>query len=211
MQRPLQLRGGCSGGGSGSGPVIPRGAVVFWSTHLAHCCDPALLPRTLAPEPGPGSSWFRRLSVVSPWAAACDMATTRRERVSVAVAVDTAAGRRAVAQGSVGPSGLPAHLDYQSRFEEAFRPERWLREETRPKQWVAFGGGGHLCLGQHVALAEVIVRTEDTLRRRDERGGRGRLNLRVDVAEAARWILGGFNKWRTHEKMGREGLDAETY
>ncbi|GIM16787.1 hypothetical protein Vretimale_19391, partial [Volvox reticuliferus] len=47
-----------------SGFVIPRGAVVYWSTHLAHCCDPALLPRQPAPEPGRGSpagSWFRSL------------------------------------------------------------------------------------------------------------------------------------------------------
>ncbi|GLC46730.1 hypothetical protein PLESTB_001357200 [Pleodorina starrii] len=150
-KRDVQLRGGV---------VVPRGGVVYWSTHLAHCCDPALLPRTPAPEPparfAQAGSWFR--SSASATAAASDPA---------------AATRRALARGAaVGPTGLPAHLDFQCRFEEAFRPERWLvggssgvAEETRPRQWVVFGGGAHLCLGQHVAVAEAKLLLVLLLRR----------------------------------------------
>ncbi|GIM16786.1 hypothetical protein Vretimale_19390, partial [Volvox reticuliferus] len=82
---------------------------------------------------------------------------------------DTVEGRRALARSINGPTGLPAHLDFQMRFDEAFRPERWLNAETRPKQWAAFGGGGHLCLGQHVAMTEAKLLLAMMLRRFDFR------------------------------------------
>lgn len=34
------------------------------------------------------------------------------------------------------------------------QPERWLQEDTRPRNHFNFGGGTHLCLGIHVAYAE---------------------------------------------------------
>ncbi|GLI65891.1 hypothetical protein VaNZ11_009533 [Volvox africanus] len=159
-KRDVQLR---------SGFVIPRGAVVYWSTHLAHCCDPALLPRKPAPEPARGNHpgpWFR--SLIGAGSAGAPGGQEPRRGLTVGV-YDTVGGRRALARSIDGPTGLPAHLDFQMRFEEAFRPERWLIAETRPKQWAAFGGGGHLCLGQHVAMAEAKLLLAMLLRRFDFR------------------------------------------
>jgi hypothetical protein len=47
------------------------------------------------------------------------------------------------------------HLDWARRLDVAFQPERWLSDETRPKQFSTFGGGSHLCIGMHLAIAEV--------------------------------------------------------
>ena len=32
---------------------------------------------------------------------------------------------------------VPAHMDWRNNFEGAFRPERWLSEETKPKYYVS--------------------------------------------------------------------------
>ena len=39
---------------------------------------------------------------------------------------------------------------------KGFQPERWLSEETKPKQdWMAFGYGPRYCLGANLAMAEM--------------------------------------------------------
>ncbi len=45
---------------------------------------------------------------------------------------------------------VPAHMDWQNNFEGAFRPERWLSEETRPRYMFTFGTGAHLCVGMNL-------------------------------------------------------------
>ncbi len=46
---------------------------------------------------------------------------------------------------------VPAHMDWRGNVEAAFRPERWLSEETRPKYYYTFGSDSHLCVGQNLA------------------------------------------------------------
>ncbi|KAG2440474.1 hypothetical protein HYH02_010354 [Chlamydomonas schloesseri] len=50
---------------------------------------------------------------------------------------------------------VPPHMDWRNNFEAAFRPERWLSEETRPKYYFTFGSGTHLCAGVHLVYLEV--------------------------------------------------------
>ncbi|KAG2440493.1 hypothetical protein HYH02_010371 [Chlamydomonas schloesseri] len=50
---------------------------------------------------------------------------------------------------------VPPHMDWRNNFEGAFRPERWLSEETRPKYYYTFGSDSHLCVGQNLAYMEV--------------------------------------------------------
>ncbi|PNW77224.1 hypothetical protein CHLRE_10g427500v5 [Chlamydomonas reinhardtii] len=50
---------------------------------------------------------------------------------------------------------VPAHMDWRSNFEGAFRPERWLSEDTKPKYYYTFGSDNHLCVGQNLAYMEV--------------------------------------------------------
>ena len=45
---------------------------------------------------------------------------------------------------------VPAHMDWRNNFEGAFRPERWLSEETRPRYMFTFGTGAHLCIGMNL-------------------------------------------------------------
>ncbi|KAG2440481.1 hypothetical protein HYH02_010360 [Chlamydomonas schloesseri] len=51
----------------------------------------------------------------------------------------------------------PAHMDWRNNFEGAFRPERWLSEETRPKYYYAFGVGKHSCVGAQLVYMEVKI------------------------------------------------------
>ncbi|KAG2454394.1 hypothetical protein HYH02_001417 [Chlamydomonas schloesseri] len=142
------------------GHVIPAGSIVFYSTHLLNASDPALLPRFLAPE-------ARRQQAVGPGAGA--HATTTAAAGGGQPDTGSKAGRKALARTLEGPTGLPAHLDYECRLEEAFRPERWLSDETRPRQFTGFGGGSHLCLGMHVAHAEARMLLALVVRRFDLR------------------------------------------
>ncbi|PNW77203.1 hypothetical protein CHLRE_10g426600v5 [Chlamydomonas reinhardtii] len=50
---------------------------------------------------------------------------------------------------------VPAHMDWRNNFEGAFRPERWLSEETKPKYYFTFGYGNHLCAGINLAYLEI--------------------------------------------------------
>ncbi|KAG2440466.1 hypothetical protein HYH02_010347 [Chlamydomonas schloesseri] len=50
---------------------------------------------------------------------------------------------------------VPPHMDWRNNFEAAFRPERWLSEETRPKYYFTFGYGTHLCAGINLAYLEI--------------------------------------------------------
>ncbi|KAG2446207.1 hypothetical protein HXX76_000799 [Chlamydomonas incerta] len=50
---------------------------------------------------------------------------------------------------------VPAHMDWRNNLEGAFRPERWLSEETRPKHYFTFGYGTHLCAGINLAYLEI--------------------------------------------------------
>ena len=52
--------------------------------------------------------------------------------------------------GDRSSPALPVHMDFRNHFEEAFLPERWLDDKTRPSQYMTFGMGQHLCLGQQV-------------------------------------------------------------
>ncbi|PNH06824.1 Cytochrome P450 52A1 [Tetrabaena socialis] len=83
--------------------------------------------------------------------------------------MDSPGGRTAVARVTVGPTGLPTHMDFEARFDEAFRPERWLDEETRPAAFAGFGGGQHLCLGMNLAYTEAKLLLSLLLRRFDYR------------------------------------------
>ncbi|PNW77208.1 hypothetical protein CHLRE_10g426700v5 [Chlamydomonas reinhardtii] len=49
---------------------------------------------------------------------------------------------------------VPAHMDWRNNFEGAFRPERWLSEETKPKYYFTFGSGVHLCAGVNLVYLE---------------------------------------------------------
>ncbi|KAG2431862.1 hypothetical protein HXX76_009355 [Chlamydomonas incerta] len=142
------------------GHTIPAGSIVFYSTHLLNASDPALLPRSLAPESR------KQQQQKGPAGAAAG-----GKGAAGAGQPDTGsqAGRRALSRALEGPTGLPAHLDYECRLEEAFRPERWLSDETRPRQFTGFGGGQHLCLGMHVAHAEARMLLALVVRRFDLR------------------------------------------
>ncbi|KAG2446203.1 hypothetical protein HXX76_000796 [Chlamydomonas incerta] len=50
---------------------------------------------------------------------------------------------------------VPAHMDWRNNLEGAYRPERWLSEETRPKYYYTFGSGMHLCAGVQLVYMEV--------------------------------------------------------
>ncbi len=40
---------------------------------------------------------------------------------------------------------------------KGFKPSRWLSEETKPSQWMAFGYGPRFCLGANLAMAEMKI------------------------------------------------------
>ncbi|KAG2440490.1 hypothetical protein HYH02_010369 [Chlamydomonas schloesseri] len=50
---------------------------------------------------------------------------------------------------------VPPHMDWQNNFEGAFRPERWLSEETRPRYMFTFGTSAHLCIGMNLVYLEL--------------------------------------------------------
>ncbi|KAG2440483.1 hypothetical protein HYH02_010362 [Chlamydomonas schloesseri] len=60
---------------------------------------------------------------------------------------------------------VPPHMDWRNNFEGAFRPERWLSEETRPKYYYTFGVGKHMCAGVHLVYLEVKTMLALLLRR----------------------------------------------
>lgn len=49
---------------------------------------------------------------------------------------------------------IPPHMDI-TNLEAAFRPERWLAEDTRPRHSFTFGNGLHLCVGMGLVYLEV--------------------------------------------------------
>ena len=56
----------------------------------------------------------------------------------------------------------PAHTHYMDEYwsnPDAFDPERWSPERAEYKkhnyQWIPFGGGAHMCVGQHFADLQV--------------------------------------------------------
>jgi len=40
---------------------------------------------------------------------------------------------------------------------KGFKPDRWLSEETKPSEWMAFGYGARYCLGANLAMAEMKI------------------------------------------------------
>mmetsp|Transcript_32847 Transcript_32847/g.72560 ORF Transcript_32847/g.72560 Transcript_32847/m.72560 type:complete len:510 (+) Transcript_32847:86-1615(+) len=64
-----------------------------------------------------------------------------------------------------GNTALPPYMDWENQLDEAFQPERWQSEETKPKAYVTFGGGSHLCLGMNLAYAEAKLVLASVLRR----------------------------------------------
>ncbi|PNH11116.1 hypothetical protein TSOC_002086, partial [Tetrabaena socialis] len=50
---------------------------------------------------------------------------------------------------------VPPHMDFRNNLEQAFRPERWLSEATKPKFYYSFGSGSHLCPGANLVYLEV--------------------------------------------------------
>ncbi|PNW77221.1 hypothetical protein CHLRE_10g427350v5 [Chlamydomonas reinhardtii] len=60
---------------------------------------------------------------------------------------------------------VPAHMDWRNNFEGAFRPERWLSEETRPRYMFTFGTGAHLCIGMNLVYLEVKLLLSMVLRK----------------------------------------------
>ena len=63
---------------------------------------------------------------------------------------------------------VPAHMDWRNNFEGAFRPERWLSEETKPKYYYTFGVGKHMCAGIHLVY---MVRVQQVCERGDPSKG----------------------------------------
>ncbi|KAG2446197.1 hypothetical protein HXX76_000790 [Chlamydomonas incerta] len=77
---------------------------------------------------------------------------------------------------------VPAHMDWRNNFEGAFRPERWLSEETRPKYYYTFGVGKHMCAGVHLVYLEVKTMLALLLRKH-------RLKLQTpDMLARATWL-----------------------
>ncbi|MEW5311713.1 MAG: hypothetical protein WDW38_003402 [Sanguina aurantia] len=97
------------------GVVVPAGSIVFWSTHLLHAMDPALL----AADSGKHTNL----------------------------------------------TSVPLHMDWSDHFDEAYIPERWLTESSRPKTFTTFGGGVHLCPGMQLAYSEVKILIATVMRR----------------------------------------------
>ncbi|KAG2497926.1 hypothetical protein HYH03_004188 [Edaphochlamys debaryana] len=60
---------------------------------------------------------------------------------------------------------LPPHMDWRNNFEEAFKPERWLSEDTKPKHYYTFGSGAHLCSGVQLVTMEVKLMIALAVRR----------------------------------------------
>ena len=85
------------------GYVLPPKSVIWYSTHLMHCLDPALL-------------------------------------ASEGLEQQQQQQQEAVGKKQDGRGVMPAFMDWQGNLEGAFRPERWLKEETRPKAFATFGG-----------------------------------------------------------------------
>ncbi|KAG2497927.1 hypothetical protein HYH03_004189 [Edaphochlamys debaryana] len=50
---------------------------------------------------------------------------------------------------------LPPHMDWKGNFEGAFKPERWLSDDTKPRHFYVFGSGAHLCAGMQLTTLEV--------------------------------------------------------
>lgn len=38
-----------------------------------------------------------------------------------------------------------------------FKPERWLSEDTKPKEWMPFGDGQRRCIGERLGMTEMKV------------------------------------------------------
>mmetsp|Transcript_13544 Transcript_13544/g.28969 ORF Transcript_13544/g.28969 Transcript_13544/m.28969 type:complete len:565 (-) Transcript_13544:713-2407(-) len=53
-------------------------------------------------------------------------------------------------------NGFPPHMDVFD-LENSCKPERWLSEETKPKQYLTFGHGVHNCLGQPLVYLELKI------------------------------------------------------
>ncbi|PNW77209.1 hypothetical protein CHLRE_10g426750v5 [Chlamydomonas reinhardtii] len=60
---------------------------------------------------------------------------------------------------------VPVHMDWRNNFEGAFRPERWLSEETKPRSYYIFGQGAHLCAGMVLVTLEVKLLLAMVLRK----------------------------------------------
>jgi cytochrome P450 family 26 subfamily A len=54
---------------------------------------------------------------------------------------------------TIDTDGYDAHMDVY----KGFKPDRWLEEETKPSQWMAFGYGPRYCLGVNLAMAEMKI------------------------------------------------------
>jgi cytochrome P450 len=62
----------------------------------------------------------------------------------------------------LGVSASPIHTHYMEEYwthPEKFDPERWSPERAEYKkhfyQWIPFGGGAHMCIGQHFGFMEI--------------------------------------------------------
>lgn len=83
-------------------------------------------------------------------------------------------------------TGKPSILPYirSDHFDEAYLPERWLTESTRPKMFTTFGGGVHLCPGMQLAYSEVKVRLQQQKKRLKSTGSQGHKKLQTQEQDA---------------------------
>lgn len=89
------------------------------------------------------------------------------------------------------PEGAVVHLCFGSANRD---PSRWADPDTfdlarTPKPSLGFGGGPHICLGMHVARAEMHIAIDALLDRLP--------NLRLDPDEAAPEIIGMYERGPT--------------
>jgi cytochrome P450 len=62
---------------------------------------------------------------------------------------------------SVRENGSDDHMD----LVKGFKPERWLKSETTPQEWMPFGMGARRCLGERLAMTEMKVFMASLVRR----------------------------------------------
>lgn len=60
-------------------------------------------------------------------------------------------------------STLPPYVDFRNNLRGAFQPDRWLGPD-KPKQFVTFGMGAHLCLGMNLVNTELKLFVAQLLR-----------------------------------------------